>query len=464
MKKTQEIIEKSRKIHQNRYDYSLVEYTNYRTKIKIVCPLHGIFEKSISNFLIKKQGCPECSKKIQYKGLERFIEKCKKNHGDRYDYSLVIYKNSRSKVKIICPDHGIFEQLPWVHSKGHGCPECKKYKLSKIYSDGLDVFIEKSRKIHQNRYDYSLVEYTNNRSKVKIICPDHGIFEQYPDGHINQGQGCPKCSNQFSMGERELQEWVSQHIEIKTNNRSLIKPYELDIIIPSKKIAIEYNGLYWHSEKNGKDRNYHLNKYNLCKDKGYRLIQVWENEWLFKKEIIKSVILNAIGQCDEKIHGRKCEIKNTTPKNARVFYDNNHIQGFKGGGHHGLYYKDELVSLMTIDKRGELQRFVNRKFTIVHGAFSKLLKSFGKRSLFTFADLRYFTGDVYRNNGFKFEHFVDPRYTYFRNMTTYHRRQFQRKILPGKLEKFDPSLTEYQNMLMNGYDRIWDCGKIKFIT
>ena len=243
----------------------------------------------------------------------------------------------------------------------------------------------------------------------------------------------------------------------------LIHPLELDIVIPSKKIAIEYNGLYWHSEQQGKDINYHLNKFNLCKDKGYRLIQIWENEWLMKKDIVKSIILNSIGKHTTKIHGRKCEVMVVTPKEARPFYDNNHIQGFKGGEHHGLYYKGKLVSMLTIDKNGELQRFVNKINTIVHGAFSKLLKSFDDKELYTFADLRYFTGGVYESNGFKYEHTVPPRYWYFKNNTkVYHRRTFQKSKLSSKLKNFDDNITGNNNMINNGYHRIWDCGNLKF--
>ena len=449
--------------HGDKYNYKLVDYITNKTKVKIICPVHGVFEQVPGNHK-RGQGCKKCAsfKHSCYmsKSTEQFIIDAYCKHGDKYNYKLVDYKCDSVKVKIICPVHGVFEQSKYSHIQGYGCKKCS---LSCITKDNI-YFAIRASSIHNNKYDYSLVDYKKSKTKVKIICPVHGVFEQRPDNHYH-GQGCPNCIsvNYTSEPERELADWLQKYIDIECSDRSLINPLELDIVIPSKKIAIEYNGLYWHSEQQGKNRSYHLNKYNLCKDKGYRLIQIWENEWLLKKDIVKSIILNVIGKHTNKIHGRKCIINTVQPKEARLFYNNNHIQGFKGGEHHGLYHKGELVSLLTIDKRNELQRFVNRRNTIVHGSFSKLLKSFNHNDIYTFADLRYFTGDVYRNNGFKEVYLTTPNYYYFKKLSIYHRRGFQKSLLENKLDNYNPSLTEYQNMVLNGYDRIWDCGNLKFV-
>ncbi len=461
---TQEFINKANKIHTG-YDYSIVDYKNNTTKIKIICPIHGIFEQIPNNHL-SGNACPECSNVKKY-NTSSFIDKANKIHNYKYDYSSVVYKNITTKIKIICPIHGVFEQIPNYHIQGNACPKCGYLNISNNKKYDTGSFIDKANKIHNHKYDYSSVVYKETFNKIKIICPIHGVFEQTPNAHL-QGQGCPKCVSIISKGEIELQDWLKQYINIDTNNRELIKPYELDIIIPKHKLCIEYNGLYWHSEQQGKDNKYHLNKYNLCKDQGYRLISIYDIEWIHKQDIVKSIILNAIGINNRVIHGRKCIIKDVLPKEARIMYDNNHIQGFKGGLHHGLYYKDELVSLMTIDKRGELQRFVNLRYTKIHGSFSKLLKTFNiKDGLYTFADTRYFTGNVYSMNGFKYVNTVIPRFMYTKNGSLYHRRLFQKKNIKrlfdiNELDHFDPDLTEYQNMLNNGYDRIWDTGKIKY--
>ncbi len=467
---TQEFIEKSYCIHYDKYNYKLVNYHNTNTKVDIICPVHGVF-KQIPKIHLRGNGCNKCANinrsKIIRLTTPQFISKANKTHNNKYDYSLVEYVNSKTKVKIICPIHGMFEQTPNNHLSGNGCNKCGLNSSINKQTMNIFVFVNKANKTHNNKYDYSLVEYVNTKTKVKIICPIHGVFEQTPDAHLSN-KGCPKCVSVISKQETKLQDWLKQYIDIECNDRKLIKPYELDIVIPKHKLCIEYNGLYWHSEQQGKDNKYHLNKYNLCKDQGYRLIQIWENEWLFKQDIVKSIILNAIGINNRVIHGRKCKIQKVPISDVKVMYDNNHIQGFKGGLHHGLYYKDELVSLMTIDKRNELQRFVNLKYTKVHGSFSKLLKSYNLTDCYTFADVRYFTGNVYESNGFKYDKIIPPRYSYFKNMNIYHRRTFQKQYISDKykqkiLDHFNPDLTEYQNMLNNGYDRIWDTGKIKYI-
>ncbi len=457
----QKFIQKAKQIHGNKYSYDLVDYIDSKTKVKIICPVHGEFEQTPANHL--RCECYKCSiqtiKHKLSKTTEQFIINAWCKHGDKYNYSLVEYINNHTKVKIICPVHGEFEQTPINHLNGQRCPKCYG-----TYLKNTNQFI---KECNNNNDIYKKVHYINNKTKIELICPIHGSYWQYPNDHQYKKCGCPKCNNSISKPEQQLQKWLSKHIDIKINDRTLIKPFELDIIIPNKKIAIEYNGLYWHSEQQGKDKHYHLNKYNLCKQQGYRLIQIWENEWLTKQYIVKSILLNAIGIHQQKIHGRKCIIKNISPKEARPFYDDNHIQGFHGGKHKGLYYQGNLVSLMSIDKRGELQRFVNKCNTIVHGAFSKLLKSFNIDNIYTFADLRYFTGNVYQMNGFEYIYQIKPNYWYIKQMNVYHRRTFQKKNIQykfenGVLQYFDSNKTEYENMLDNGYDRIWDCGNLKF--
>jgi len=468
-KTTEEFIVDAYCKHGDRYNYKLVDYKNNKTKVKIICIKHGIFEQTPGNHISHKHGCKKCANKkhsnLLTKSRNDFIIQSKIIHNNKYDYSLVEYIHSHSKVKIICPEHGPFEQTPATHLTGSGCSECFINRITK----NKICFIDKSKVIHNNKYDYSLVKYKSAKTKVKIICPEHGPFEQRPDNHLH-GQGCPKCTNIIltSKGEIELQDFIkSLNIDIICNDRSLINPLELDIVIPSYKIAIEYNGLYWHGETMGKDKQYHLNKYLQCKERGYRLISIREDEWLFKQDMVKSIICSVLGVYKRKIGARQCRIIQITPKEARVFYNNNHIQGFHGGKHLGLMYKNELVSLMTIDRRGELQRFVSKKYMQVYGAFSKLLKAFNLDYIYTFADLRIFTGNVYVINGFKYLYTTLPNYYYFNKLDVYHRRYFQKKNIErlykqDKLKYYNPEETEYVNMVKNGYDRIWDCGNAKF--
>ncbi|MCK9416368.1 hypothetical protein M0Q97_06895 [Candidatus Dojkabacteria bacterium] len=235
---TLEFIEKSNKIHDNKYDYSLSGYKGAKIKVKIICPEHGIFEQEPTNH-INGQGCPKCSGKQL--SQNEIIEKFKNIHNDKYDYSLVKYINNKINVKIICPEHGIFEQTPQSHISGKGCHICGGSK-KKTQSE----FIDESNKVQNAKYNYSLVEYTNVKTKVKIICPKHGIFHQKPTHHL-AGVGCPFCRE--SHGEKDISTYLDE------NNINYIRQYKFndckykyklsfDFYLPDYNICIEYDGIH----------------------------------------------------------------------------------------------------------------------------------------------------------------------------------------------------------------------------
>ena len=175
----------------DRFDYSETVFGKFKDKIKIICPEHGVFEKRLDSFLNSKTGCPIC-KYIDTEKTANFIKKSKEIHGDKFDYSLVEYINNRTKVKIICTEHGVFEQIPQSHLNGNGCEKCHIQNLAKVQTKNTDWFIKKAKEVHGDKFDYSLVDYKHTQLKVKIICPEHGVFEQKPNSHL-QGKGCNKC-------------------------------------------------------------------------------------------------------------------------------------------------------------------------------------------------------------------------------------------------------------------------------
>lgn len=183
------------------YDCSDIDYVNNHTKVKLICPKHGAFYKRPSD-IIKGQGCPKCTDerlgRITKMNTEIFIKRAVEIFGNKYDYSKVKYVNNNHKVLIICPEHGEFLQTPAQHLSGHGCKKCGNLKNSKNRSLGVKRFVERSRQIHGNKYDYSNVVYTNGRTKVAIGCLKHGIFYQSPEVHILQKAGCPKCADEYN--------------------------------------------------------------------------------------------------------------------------------------------------------------------------------------------------------------------------------------------------------------------------
>lgn len=265
----------------------------------------------------------------------------------------------------------------------------------------------------------------------------------------------------------------------KQNDRTLIYPKEIDILYDN--FGIEYDGLYWHSESSVKDnfKNKHLEKTELVEQKGYQLFHIFENEWLnpIKKQIWKSIINNELNKT-ERIFARKCCIKIVSAKDARDFEYNNHLEGYHLSSIRiGLYYKNELVSLMTFDKSRynteieyEMVRFCSKLNTTVIGAGSKLLKYFERKynpkSLISYANRRWSQGQLYEKLNFKFVNNTEPNYFYFKESKDeklYSRNIFQNHKLKQKLEIFDNNLTEVENMFNNGYRRIYDCGNKVYV-
>lgn len=211
-KTTSEFIREAFLVHGNKYDYSPTIYTTATSKIAIGCKQHGIFSQLPNNHLAGK-GCPECSGNKKSSTAE-FIEKANLVHAYKYDYCLSEYVNAMTSLVIGCRQHGIFEQRPNDHLSGQGCPKCGVEKSSAGRSKSTDEFICEAKTVHNGTYDYSLVRYTNNHTKVSLICSQHGVFEQSPYNHL-KGAGCPKCAG-HNQNTVYIIEYLSAGIRIGT--------------------------------------------------------------------------------------------------------------------------------------------------------------------------------------------------------------------------------------------------------
>ena len=215
---TEQFIAKANAIHGERYNYSLVKYEGSTAKVTIICSKHGSFEQTPSEHLVGS-GCAKCGilsrAEARRKTTEQFIASSNAVHGGRYDYSLVEYLSAQDKTTIICPDHGPFEQTPSGHLGGRGCYECGIIASGDAKRTTTEQFIAKARMVHGERYDYSLVEYVTNSKKVRIICPDHGLFLQTPNVHVDNRCGCPDCSK---TGFSPSKPGLLYYIAIKTED------------------------------------------------------------------------------------------------------------------------------------------------------------------------------------------------------------------------------------------------------
>ena len=272
---TEEFIEKAIKVHGNKYDYSKVEYVNCSTKVCILCPEHGEFWQTPSEHL-SGYGCQYCGK-TKKMTTEEFILKAIRVHGKKYDYSKTNYINSKTKVCIICPEHGEFWQTPNMHLQGQGCKKCKNEINSMKRRKTIEQFIEEAKKIHGNKYDYSKIKYINNHTKICIICPEHGEFWQMPYNHLN-GDGCSKCVT--SILEYSIMDALNEkQIKYIFRERKLpwLKGLELDFYLPDYNIAIECQGIqhfikqhFFEPLEIVQERD--LRKLQLCKENGVKLL------------------------------------------------------------------------------------------------------------------------------------------------------------------------------------------------
>jgi hypothetical protein len=222
---TNEFIKRSNEIHGNKYDYSLCEYINVKTKVKIICTKHGEFEQIPDNHINLKQGCPKCGYK-QNSTTKDFISKAKLIHGNKYYYPDE-YICSKDKINVGCYKHGLFKQTPHSHLRGNGCKNCRAPLISE--------FIEKAKIVHGNLYDYSKVVYIDSKTKIDINCHKHGIFKQKMNDHL-YGNGCPICKE--SKGEVEIRKLLTNKgIDFKRQKTysdcRYVRPLPFDIFIPS---------------------------------------------------------------------------------------------------------------------------------------------------------------------------------------------------------------------------------------
>ena len=287
----------------------------------------------------------------------------------------------------------------------------------------------------------------------------------------------PRCPNCYPIRKSGKEQLIANFVQslgffVIRNDRQLIKPYELDIVIPEKKIAIEFNGVFYHSEELLHNPYYHLMKTELCEKEGYQLIHIFEHEWDFSQELIKEKIKAILGINQEKVYARKCTVKKISVKEKNEFLNKYHIQGEdKSKIKLGLFYNDKLVAVMTFGKprfnqqfNWELIRYATAKHII--GGAGKLLAYFRKQftgSIITYADRRFSQGNMYKKLGFKLERISEPNYWWVKNNEILSRYQTQKYNLKDILtDKFDHAKSENENMIANGYYQIFDCGNLVY--
>lgn len=461
------------------------------------CPICGNPRPLISLF----RGYREyCSRECSYKDSQR-VEKIENTISKRYGVkhalqnSTLLQKSKDTNIE----RYGV--------SNYSSTDECRK-KVKSIMLErwggvgsGSDIIKSKVRETYRkNRINSSQIDgfvgYSEDglwimNCRREIKCPNcDGKYTIYCGNYfdrlkINSAEICTKINpiNDNRIKDTQLELFVKNilnknNIRYISNSRNLISPKEVDIYIPEKKIAIEVNGLFWHSIK---EDTYHIEKYKLCRDKGVQLLNIWQ-DWIYlKPEIVESIILSKLGCIDNKLYARKCRIDYVDSKTASDFLERNHIQGrCRNKVNIGLFYSNELVSIMCFSRRsrfsgsrrvdGEewvLNRFCNKIFMSIPGAASRLLsffiKEFSPKRIISFSCNDISDGNLYNILKFKTDDKINNSYWYVDNNTfkRYHRSLFSKTMLKKK-NMYVEGLTEREIMRRYPYYRICDSGTIKW--
>lgn len=462
----------------NLQEYEIVDkdfkYINVRQRCKIRHITCGTeWEPEIRKFWGENSRCPnrECFREKRTSHLRKEDKFYKLFLDGEYKIieSNFKYYNKRQKVKIQHSKCGtIFEPIidNFVRNNTR-CPKCK-------YTKRQEPTIERLSRIFIDEEEYKIVDksfnYENTTKKIQILHKKCGkVFEPTLHNFLDNGSRCPNCCNSTSRPESDICEYIgfsarkSPLRELHRNTKIIIPPLELDIYIPEKNLAIEYNGLYWHSEDK-KGEKYHKQKTDLCNEKGIQLFHIFSDEWLNKQDIVKSMLNYKLGISENVIKARKCVVREIFNKESKEFFNKIHISGnTKSIMSFGLFYNDKLISCISLRKpfhkkyenTVEIARFSSELNTHIQGGFGKLFKYVKEwcinnnyNKILTYADLRYGTGNVYAKNGFNFIGWTGLDFWYTDGQIRYNRFKFRAQF--GKSEK--------QIAEENGVSRVYGCG------
>lgn len=467
------------KKHQKQHNKNYILYTTkYQIKPENIIEFNDIYNNK-QKFKIK---CNRCSSIFETTGV-RLNEK---KYPDLCRECISIMGGERQKEhysrEYFCKEcNNVFTTTPHNYKVSPFCTDkCKKDNNLKNIKIRVDENLKQTSELLGLEIistEDNLIKYKTVKDFVDFRCTCGNIFYNSIfniQSRLKKDKRDCICKNMtgVSNGEVEVREFIN-NLGISTINNKYLNGVSIDILCNN--IALEYNGLYWHSDE-FKDKNFHKNKTEKCLEVGVNLLHIFSNEWSNKRDIWESIIKNKLG-LSKKIYARKCELREVPREKAMEFLESNHLQGALGSIMRlGLYYKGDLVSLMTFGKprfnnkvEWELLRFCNILDYNVVGAASKLLKYFERnykpKNLLSYANLRWSGGNLYKILGFTCIGISSPSVWYFKDGTEKieNRLKFQKHKLKRILNNYDENLTAEENIRVNNYRKIYDCGNITYI-
>jgi hypothetical protein len=424
-----------------------------------------------ANHMSLGHGCPKCGKDLRTAKKTKAdpISDFRAAHGDLYDYSEVEYINTHTPVRILCPEHGPFLQKPNAHMRGAGCPSCwdnRRKAFGAARNESFkDAFAERAARVHKGAYAV-LKAPEDAHGTVELHCAKHGPFEQKAYSHL-AGHGCPACGRITSYAQREVADFIKAlgHT-VEQDNRTVLGGLHIDIWVPGKSVGVEYHGGFWHTQ----DRvgNKHRTKWERAQEAGVRLIQMFDFEWLERREAAENR-LRAIFGSAQPVAARACEIRSLTAQEANIFFKRYHTQGacVRPRASYGLYSGGELVAAMAFGvgrfsaDTWELLRYAS--VGRVAGGFARLFTAFKREhspdSIVSYCDLRWGDGGVYGANGFTLDGLTAPDYWYVSKARRVSRYAAQHRP-QGQTEREWAEEHGYKKVLGVGHQRwVWRSDK-----
>jgi very-short-patch-repair endonuclease len=476
-----------KEIHPTKNDaINLRELSEYsHKKVWWICENDHEWESSIGN-RIKKEGyssCPWCiGRPVAQKHKALLVS--------HPLYSEIDFSSITEEMLPITEGSG---NITWICQKKHtwitsvysrtqrnyGCPYCAGRLVIENETDLQTLNPELAKQWHPTKnlhLDIKNVKLNTNK-KAWWVCEKEHEWEAYIYSR-SQGSGCPKCSNIVSKAEKEISQMlIDAGLNVITSDKKVLKGKELDIYIPEKNFAIEFNGLYWHTEDAGKDRTYHFNKWQKCDEQGIQLMQIWEDEWNKNSSRILDSIKYKLGiTTQKKIMARKCEIVSVSKGEAESFLEQHHVQGYSNGSYYlGLREKtsSKLVSVLVLKKEpgteGKTLNIIRYATAAsVTGGFTKLLKfaeeNYRPEKFITFSDHCVSDGGLYKNNGFIADKELAPDYMYVVDRERKHKFGYRLVKFRNNPElTYVEGLTERELAKLNNLPRIWDAGKTRWV-
>lgn len=468
-------VNKAITLHGNVYDYSSFEYLGSKAKSTIKCNIHGDFLMAPNNHLVG-QGCPKCGiekrRKSSAVDYEEFIIRANEKHNSRFLYETTNWENLDSEVYVTCPEHGKFLTTGNLHLRTHGCPQCAMEIGAQRLVVPKEKFLELAYEKYGDKYSYENLDYQGMVEPGSITCKEHGDWTANLSRFIHMGIECPECTGAGrSRFEKELVNYISTLVpdQVLVNSHpDFMGKNELDIFIPSRNFAIEFNGSYWHSSL-FKPRDHAFKKWKSCKDNNVTLLTIWEHYWVLpdKRKVYESKIRHYLG-LDRKIFARKTTLKEIDNQEAILFHKENHLEGFE------ISYKNlksialtgednevlmvlsygELYSQTHKKMEQKIQRISTRLDVTVVGGITKLTKYLERLSIKPVFQVTLDTGGSVPNLDLSN---VSFRYWWIKNNKFLTRNSTQVKDLKFKSDWVEGD-TERTYMERNGYYQVFDTG------